>query len=216
MKKYILPVIGTILIACGYLSLEVHESQSTEQIEFTIDKPYLQVIKGMATKNSLEKIVEENEGAVTKKNWENFNVEIPQRIIRIRDYKLEGTMTFTVEKKDKDLGELKLPFIQKMNLDKEVFSLKTNLTCPQRQIPAYDKTVEISPSLEDSMPKTHVIVKSELKIKKTIPFFFREYMDKKVAETNRKDLEQMKSNILEISNQKSVVTFQRKQLFHER
>lgn len=209
MKKYILPVLGTILIAFGYFCMQIHESHSSEEIEFTIEKPYLQVIKGLATKNSLEKIVEDSDGVVTNKNWENFNVEIPQRILRIRDYKIEGTMTFTVEKKDKELGELRLPFIQKINLDKEVFSLKTNLTSPQPQILAYEKIVEISPSLEDALPKTHVSAKSELKIRKTIPFFFKEYMDKKVAETNRRDLEQLKSNIMKISNQKSVVTFQR-------
>ena len=209
MKKYILPVLGTILRACGYFCMQIHESHSSEEIEFTIEKPYLQVIKGLATKNSLEKIVEDSDGVVTNKNWENFNVEIPQRILRIRDYKIEGTMTFTVEKKDKELGELRLPFIQKINLDKEVFSLKTNLTSPQPQILAYEKIVEISPSLEDALPKTHVSAKSELKIRKTIPFFFKEYMDKKVAETNRRDLEQLKSNIMKISNQKSVVTFQR-------
>ena len=209
MKKYILPVLGTILIACGYFCMQIHESHSSEEIEFTIEKPYLQVIKGLATKNSLEKIVEDSDGVVTNKNWENFNVEIPQRILRIRDYKIEGTMTFTVEKKDKELGELRLPFIQKINLDKEVFSLKTNLTSPQPQILAYEKIVEISPSLEDALPKTHVSAKSELKIRKTIPFFFKEYMDKKVAETNRRNLEQLKSNIMKISNQKSVVTFQR-------
>ena len=209
MKKYILPVLGTILIACGYFCMQIHESHSSEEIEFTIEKPYLQVIKGLATKNSLEKIVEDSDGVVTNKNWENFNVEIPQRILRIRDYKIEGTMTFTVEKKDNELGELRLPFIQKINLDKEVFSLKTNLTSPQPQILAYEKIVEISPSLEDALPKTHVSAKSELKIRKTIPFFFKEYMDKKVAETNRRDLEQLKSNIMKISNQKSVVTFQR-------
>jgi len=209
MKKYILPVLGTILIAFGYFCMHIHESHSSEEIEFIMEKPYLQVIKGLATKNSLEKIVEDSDGVVTNKNWENFNVEIPQRILRIRDYKIEGTMTFTVEKKDKELGGLRLPFIQKINLDKEIFSLKTNLTSPQPQILAYEKIVEISPSLEDALPKTHVSAKSELKIRKTIPFFFKEYMDKKVAETNRRDLEQLKSNIMKISNQKSVVTFQR-------
>lgn len=215
MKKYILPVLGTILIACGYFCMQIHESHSSEEIEFTIEKPYLQVIKGLATKNSLEKIVEDSDGTVTQKHWENFEVEVPQRILRIKEYKLEGTLVFTVEKKEHDLGELKLPFTQKMNLNKEVLSLKTNLTSPQPQILAYEKIVEISPSLEDSLPKTHVSAKSELRIRKTIPFFFKEYMDKKVAETNRRDLEQLKANIIEISNQKSVVTFERNQLFRK-
>lgn len=216
MRKYILPILGTIVIACGYFCMEVHESNSTEQIDFTIDKPYLQVVKGLATKNSLEKIVEDSDGVIEKKNWKNFNVEIPQMVLRLKEYKLEGELEFTVSKKDRDLGELHLPFVQKMNLDKHILSLDTELAEPQRSIPAYSKTVEISPLVEEDMMKTHVIAKSELKVKKTIPFFFKDHMDKKVAESNKRDLERLKSNIISITGQKSVVTFQRKQLFRER
>lgn len=207
MRKYLLPIIGTIVIACGYFCMETHESHSSEKIEFTIDKPYLQVVKGLATKNSLEKIVEDGEGAVTKKNWDHFNVEIPTRIIKLREYKLDGTLTFTVEKKDKDLGELKLPFVQKMKLDKQILSLDTNLVVPHPNIPVCEKTVEISPLFEEDVLKTHVLARSELKIRRTIPFFFKKHMDEKVAETNRKDLENLKANILSLSEQKSTVTF---------
>jgi hypothetical protein len=215
MKKYILPILGTILIACGYFCMESHESHSTEQIEFTIDKPYLQVVKGLATKNSLEKIVEDSDGVIAKKNWKSFNVEMPQMALRIREYKIEGELEFTVNKKDSDLGELKLPFVQKMNLDKHVLSLDTELAEPQPSIPAYSKTVEVSPLVEEDM-KTHVMAKSELKVRKTIPFFFKDHMDRKVAESNKRDLDRLKSNIMSITSQKSVVTFQRKQLFRER
>lgn len=197
MRKYIIPVLGTTLIAAGYLCLENHESKSIEQTEFTIEKPYLQTVKALATKNSLERIVEESDGKVTEKKWDNFNVEVPQRVLRIREYALDGTLRFTVEKKDRDLGELKLHFIQKMSLDKNLLSLRTSLAEPQPHIPSYNKTVEIRP--EETLSKTHVAAKSELKIRKTIPFFFRDYMDKKVAETNRKDLERLKENILEVS-----------------
>lgn len=216
MRKYILPILGTILIACGYFCVEVHESHSLEQIEFTLDKPYLQVVKGMATKNSLEKIVEDSDGTVSKKNWKSFNVEMPQSVLRLREYKLEGEMEFTVSKKDRDLGELELPFVQKMNLDKNILSLKTALAQPQPKIPIYNKTVEISPSVEEDMMKTHVVAKSELKVRKTIPFFLKERMDKTVSESNKRDLERLKSNIISITGRKSVVTFERKQLFRER
>ncbi|NBT57350.1 hypothetical protein EBT16_01050 [bacterium] len=216
MRKYILPILGTIVIACGYFCMEVHESNSTEQIDFTIDKPYLQVVKGLATKNSLEKIVEDSDGVIEKKNWKNFNVEIPQMALRLKEYKLEGELEFTVNKKDHDLGELQLPFVQKMNLDKNLLSLDTGLTDPQPSIPVYNKTVEISPLVEEDILKTHVVAQSELKVKKTIPFFFKSHMDKKVAESNRRDLERLKLNIMSIAGQKSVVTFQRKQLFRER
>lgn len=213
MRKYILPAFVTILIACGYFCMNLHESHSSEQIEFVIEKPYFQVIKGLATKNSLEKVVEDGDGVVAKKNWKTFNVEIPQIALRLKEYKMEGELEFIVHQKDPDLGEMKLHFLQKMNLDKHIFSIETELAEPSPKIPVYSKKVEISPLVEEDLLKTHFLVKSEVKVRKTIPFFFNDYMDKKVADHNKKDIEQLKSNITKILGQKSVVTFERKRLF---
>jgi hypothetical protein len=211
MKKYIVPATATLLLLIGYLCLEKHESHSVETTEFTIEKPYLGVVKELATKNSLERMVQDSNGTITEKNWENFEVEVPKRPLRLKEYKLEGTLRFTVEKKDSDLGELRLPFVQEMHLDKQVLSLKTRLSSPQEKIPEYDKTVEISPLAEEGspMPKTHVAIRSELKVKKTVPFFFKKFMDEKVAETNKKDTEQLKSNIMAISGHKTSISFRR-------
>ena len=98
-----------------------------------------------------------------------------------------------------------------MRLDKEVLSLKTRLSSPQEKIPEYDKTVEISPLVEEGspMPKTHVSIRSELKVKKTVPFFFKKFMDEKVAETNKKDAEHLKRNIMAISGHKTSISFSR-------
>ena len=209
MKKYIIPIAASLLIAGGYLCLEKHESHSTETAEFTIEKPYLGVVKELATKNSLERMVQDSNGTITEKNWDSFEFEAPRRKLRLKEYKLEGTLRFTVEKKDGDLGELRLPFTQEMHLDSHVLSLHTKLSTPQEKIPAYDKKIEISPLVEEgaSIPKTHVSIKSELTVRKTIPFFFGKLMDKKVAETNRKDTEQLKSNIMGIAGQKTSISF---------
>ena len=81
MKTHIALFFTLLFIAIGcsiaYFCLENHESYSKEEVAFTIDKPYLATIKGLATKNSLEKMVEENDGMLVYKNWESFDVEVP-------------------------------------------------------------------------------------------------------------------------------------------
>ena len=88
--KYIIPILVSLLILASYFSLQNHESLSEERIEFFMNKPYVAVVKELATKNSLEKMVQENDGFVKSKEWEFFNVEVPQRILRIREYKIHS------------------------------------------------------------------------------------------------------------------------------
>lgn len=209
MKKTILPVLFLLLVfLIGYLCLENHESRSSEKIEFFIDKPYLAVIKGMATKNSLEKIVEDSDGVVTNKNWDHFQVEVPKRVLRLKEYKLEGVLKFNVEKTDPSLGKLRLPFTQEIHLDDQVLFLKTKLDESQKHVVVCDKIVEVSPVIEEglSLHRTHVSIRSELKVKKTIPFFFKIIMDDKVSQANKKDTERLKTNIIDASGQKALLT----------
>ena len=121
-------------------------------------------------------------------------------------------LRFTVEKKDPNLGELRLPFVQEMRLDDQVLSLRTRLDTPQKHVPSYEKNVEISPDLQQEGPvqKTHVSVSCELTVRKTIPFFFGKAMDEKVAKSNRKDLERLKANIIEAAGQKPLLTIIRR------
>jgi hypothetical protein len=214
MKTYItlffMLVFVVIVLSIGYLCLENYESYSKEEVAFTIDKPYLATVKGLATKNSLEKMVEENDGMLVYKNWESFDIEVPQRILRIKEYKVHGKLKFIVEKTDHDLGPIKLPFVQEIHLDNHIFDISTKLVSPQKNIPSYNKTIQISPLFEGNnkiAQQTHVKISSELKIKKLIPIFFKKFMDDKVKQTNQKDIEQLKNNILNMSNQKSILTF---------
>ena len=209
MKKTILPVLFFLLVfLMGYLCLQSHESHSLVKTEFFIDKPYLTVMKGMATKNSLEKIVEDNDGVVTNKNWDHFQVEVPRRILRLKEYKLEGLLKFNVEKTDPSLGKLSLPFTQEIHLDDQVLLLRTKLAESQKHVIVCDKIVEISPILEDDglLQRTHVSMKSELAVRKTIPFFFGKMMDDKVDQANKKDIERLKTNIINASGQKVLLT----------
>jgi hypothetical protein len=207
MKKFLIPI-GTTLILLLYLIFIDHESYSSKEMEFSINKPYLFVVKSLSTKNSLEKMVEEDNGYVTNKNWENFTLEVPQRVLKIRDYKIEGILKFTVHKNDKSLGQLKLPFVQEIKIDNEAFLIKTNLTEPQQKVIIYEKIIELKPINEETV----VFVKNNLKIKRKIPFFLKNYMDKKVQDSNEKDLDQIKENIIKIINSDPLVTIKRSKL----
>lgn len=209
MKKIIICVLAITIavLTSAFLSLKNHESNSKEEVFFTIDKPYLAVVKDLATKNSLEKMVQEHNGVITDKNWENFTVEVPKRILRIKKYKINGCLKFTVEKKDKDLGDLKMPFVQEIYLDDKQFSIATKLSVPQKNILQYSKNIEITPKEENGLPtKTNIYIKSELKVEKSVPFFFSGYMDEKVSKNNIDDLNELKTNIENISSQ-SKITF---------
>jgi hypothetical protein len=207
VKKSIIftSAIATIFIASIVFSLKKHESNSKEEVCFTIDKPYISVVKDLATKNSLEKIVEDHNGSITHKNWERFDVEIPKRILRIKQYKIYGCLKFTIEKKDKNLGNLTLPFIQEFHLDDKMFNVETELVDSQENIISYSKNIKMTPKEENGLPtKTNVCIKSELKVKKLIPFFFSNYMDKKVKQNNINDLKELRSNIENISSQSKI------------
>jgi len=209
--KYIIPILVSLLILASYFSLQNHESHSEERIEFFMNKPYIAVVKELATKNSLEKMVQENDGFVKSKEWEFFNVEIPQRILRIREYKIDGKLKFVVEKMDADLGKLELPFVQEMHLDNVIFNVNTELEAPQKRVLLCSKKIEMSPLIEDDRManRTHVVITSKLKVRKTIPFFTKSIMDNKVKQANLKDLDRLKANIMDASGHTIPITISR-------
>jgi len=212
MKKFLIPALVTIIVLTCYFSIVEHESSSLESLEFTVEKPYLVVAKGIATKNSLEKIVEQHEGVVKEKEWVKFEVEVPQRILRIKDYGLEGEIKFDVEKDDASLGKLILPFKQEVHMDKNMLAIETKLSECNQKVTKCSKKINISPSIEEkNINQTHVEIKSELCVKKKIPFFLKSTMDQKVQESNQAEIENIKNTIMSLSNDITpILTFKRK------
>ena len=199
MKKISLLVLFLLLTAsiCFYLSLVKYDAYSSCEDSFVANKPYLLVVKSLATKDSLEKLIEDSNGTLKHKQWNNFSVEVPRKILRLKEYKIEGDLEFTVEKEDNSLGNLVLPFNQTIKVDKSDFTIKTRLKSGQSNVLVCNRDVELFPSLDDPL-KTQVQIKSELKIRKLIPYFFKDFMDKKVEQTNREDMEQLKRNLSRI------------------
>lgn len=212
MKKFLIPALVTVIVLVCYFSIIEHKSSSTESIEFVVEKPYLVVAKGIATKNSLEKIVEQQEGVVKGKEWVKFEVEVPQRILRIKDYSLEGEMKFVVEKNDPSLGKLVLPFEQQINMDKNILKIKTKLCECNEKIQDCSRLIEITPQIDkESIHATNVKITSSLKVVKEIPFFLKSTMDQKVEENNKSELENTKNTIMSLTNDITpVISFKRK------
>lgn len=198
-------LISFILIAFAF-SFSNHESYNESSIELQLDKPYILVTKELATKQSLEKTIEDNDAKLVSKEWESFVVEVPKRIIKLREYELLGKLNFSIEKESLDLGNIKLNFEQNIDINKNIFKIDTKLKESQKNVLVLNKLIEISP-FEN---KTKLIIKSEIKIKKIIPFFAKKIMDKKVEEYNKKDLENLKNKLLSIINSKPEIKFERK------
>lgn len=203
MKK-ILSIILSICFLLGglYSAYKVlfvlHTSKSEEKIEIVLDQTYFSAIKKLATKNSLEKVAEKNNSKIISKNWDYLNLEMP-KILRPKTWVVDGKLNFSTTTFDKDLGELQLDFCQKVNIEKENFIIQTYLSKPCTNILEYNKEIKITP-LDN---KIQLNLFSEIKISKFIPSYFADYMNKKVKENNKKDLEELKNNLTNIIMEES-------------
>lgn len=200
--RRILLIFAVFLLFLGvfsYFSCFIdHESASFEQVSFAIDSPYLGVVKNLSKKDSLEHIIEESDAKLNEKSWESFDVDIPNRLLRLREYKINGVLRFIVEKNDNFLGNLVIPFKQVINFDKNMLKVEINLDGEQKKIIFYKKIIKITPIADEN--KTFFEISSKLTIKNRIFFFFKDFMDKKVVESNKKDLLQLENNLKNIVN----------------
>jgi len=88
MKKSLFFILFLLVLTGSfYYTLIEHESSSLSEQSLVINKPYISVVKSLATKESLEKIVEENDGILRSKQWQNFTIDVPKRILKIKEYK---------------------------------------------------------------------------------------------------------------------------------
>lgn len=192
-----------LLISCAILCFlnENHTKQSNIKQSFEVNKPYLNVLKDFSTKNSLEKIVEQNNAVLLDKKWEYLNLEVI-RIRKPRQWNVDGRLIFTIEINNSDLGKQKLEFYQDIDLKNNVMIIKNGLVSPGKSIILCEKTIKF---FEKDKDKTLVEIESKLEVKKLIPKFFIEIMDKKVDENNLKEVENLKNNILEATKGENAI-----------
>ena len=194
----------TLLISCVILCFlnENHTKESNIKQSVEVNKPYLNVLKDFSTKNSLEKIVEQNNAVLLDKKWEYLNLEVV-RIRKPRQWNVDGRLIFTIETKDDDLGSQKLEFYQDIDLKNNVMIIKTSLVSPGKNIILCERTIKFFE--KDQKDKTLVEIESKLEVKKLIPKFFIKTMDKKVDENNLREVENLKNNILEATKGENAI-----------
>jgi hypothetical protein len=192
-----------LLISCAILCFlnENHTKRSNIKQSFEVNKPYLNILKDFSTKNSLEKIVEQNNAVLLDKKWEYLNLEVI-RIRKPRQWNVDGRLIFTIEINNSDLGKQKLEFYQDIDLKNNVMIIKNGLVSPGKSIILCEKTIKF---FEKDKDKTLVEIESKLEVKKLIPKFFIETMDKKVDENNLKEVENLKNNILEATKGENAI-----------
>lgn len=196
MKRFFIIILATFFIGCSLaLTFKVNISNSHIEESIIIEKPFLVVLKNLAKKSSFEKIIEQNDANLIEKKWDYLNVEVPRRILRIKDYQLNGVMNFSIEKYDKDLGKLELKFIQNIHLDENLLIIKINLYEQHKNIILYEKNIKVQP-IDQKTSK--ISIKSEIKIKKYIPFFIKNNMNEKVQKNNEKDILNLINNLKKI------------------
>lgn len=191
IKNFCLILLSILAILCFFI--ENHTSKSEIKQSFEIDKPYLSVLKDFSTKNSLEKIIEQNNAVLLDKKWQYLNLEVI-RIRKPRQWNIDGKLNFTVETQDESLGKQKLDFYQDVSLKNDTMNIKTGLISSSKNIVLCERTIKFVK--KDQEDKTLVEIEAKLSVKKIIPKFLIQKMDKKLNESNEKEVENLKNNIL--------------------
>ena len=203
MKKFLSIVLAGCFLSFGlYFAYKIliikHNSESEERLQIVLDEPYFSAVKKLVSKNSLEKIAEKNNSKITNKNWDYLNLEMP-KIFRPKTWVVDGKLKFSTTTNNEDLGQITLDFCQDVSIEKEILIIRTYLENQSTNILDYEKEIKITPLDK----KITLDLFSKIKIMKTIPAFCADYMNKKVKEHNKKDIEQLKNNIINIISSES-------------
>lgn len=191
-----------ILLLCTAFAVPVcftsHIASTQDTTFFIIEKPFIEIFKKLANKNSLEKIIQQNNDTLVDKNWEYLNVEII-RILKPKSWTINGKMNFTVDTNND--FKTRLHFNQFVDYSQGILQIITKLETPDKNILICEKTIQII----DQINNTKVNVKTTLVVKKYIPKYFVKLMDDKVKEHNLKDIQKIKDNLINITKNKDAL-----------
>ena len=191
-----------ILLLCTAFAVPVcftsHIASTQDATFFIIEKPFIEIFKKLANKNSLEKIIQQNNDTLVDKNWEYLNVEII-RILKPKSWTINGKMNFTVDTNND--FKTRLHFNQFVDYSQGMLKIITKLETPDKNILICEKTIQII----DQINNTKVNVKTTLVVKKYIPKYFVKLMDDKVKEHNLKDIQKIKDNLINITKNKDAL-----------
>lgn len=201
-KKYIFIILTVLLIIFPILFLKQIDLQEEREENFSVRKSYLEVIKNILNKKSLEEILEKNNAVLIEKKWEHLNVDT-QFILRPRTWEVNGKMHFKIKKIDKDLGSIELKFQQTIEYNRNRLDIKVVLEEEKKYLKNYENIIEITPNGNE----TKIKVKNLIKINILMLSFLKNYLNQKLNNFIEEDIKKIKNNIKkQVEKQNSLIS----------
>lgn len=201
-KKYIFIILTVLLIIFPILFLKQIDLQEEREENFSVRKSYLEVIKNILNKKSLEEILEKNNAVLIEKKWEYLNVDT-QFILRPRTWEVNGKMHFKIKKIDKDLGSIELKFQQTIEYNRNRLDIKVVLEEEKKYLKNYENIIEITPNGNE----TKIKVKNLIKINILMLSFLKNYLNQKLNNFIEEDIKKIKNNIKkQVEKQNSLIS----------
>lgn len=201
-KKYIIIIIILLVLLTPLLFLKKINIEEERNFEFNVDKSYLEVVKNILNKKSLEEVLEKNNAVLIEKKWEYLNIE-PLFLLRPRMWEVDGKMHFKIKKADKNLGPIELEFQQTINYNKDNLKIDVFLEKEKDFLKKYENHINIIPNYE----KTRIKIKNLIKIEMFIFSFLKPYIHKKLNKFIEEDIIKIKENIKkQVEKQNSLIS----------
>lgn len=193
--KYVSVVIILLFII---FKLFFHEKVSSSDLHDSVivDQPYINSLRNLMSKDSFESIARKNNAEIVDKEWKKITIKTPTRLLRFRDYEVSGRLFFRAKVKDDFLGEMTFDFYQDVDFDKKVLEIKCYMLNNEIGVLSYERIINVINMEQEE--KTKIDITNMITIKKTIPFFADDMMQKMLDEYNKKEMDKVLEVLLDI------------------
>jgi hypothetical protein len=205
MKKFMVLMIVVFAAVIGLtMSFQPHTSIAENSASYTIGVPFKKTKKALSKKSSLEDILRIQGIELAHQKMDGINISLGNsegrflKRLRENGVTVDGNGEFGVVVHPPYEGRLDLRLLQQFHMDKNGIRSSARLAAPAGSIQYIENNTEIIPEGDD----TRVNVTAKLTYSRKIPFFLKDYMDRKVKE----GVDMMLSN-----HQRGLTTYVRQQ-----
>lgn len=201
MIKKIFFLIIIFVLASGlflYFSSINQEVETFQKAHLTLDKNFLDFRKSLQQEDLMEKTISSLNGSILEKKWIEADVNIQRPILKNWHFKGKLNFKFTVPYEGNDFL---FHVCQDLKIDNDQIDSENNLieSIDSLGLKKYQQKTVITKNEN----KTNVYMSVHIKVKRFIPFFLKEYAQKKLDEEGIKQIENLKNSMLELSNRKT-------------
>ena len=205
MKKLMVLVIVVLAAVIGLtMSFQPHTSTAEKSASYTLGAPFKKTKKALSKKSSLQDILHIQGIQLAYQKMDGINISLGNsegrflKKLKENGITVDGNGEFGVITHPPYEGRLELRLLQQFHMDKNGIRSTARLAAPVGSIQYIENNTEIIPEGED----TRVNVTAKLTYSRKIPFFLKDYMDRKVSE----GVDMMLSN-----HQRGLTTYVRQQ-----